>query len=78
MTAPLSPEMLTKFVRLAGELSPENLMADGERPAAAAKRIERAIKVRWAALERELGRPVSEDEVWAQFTRRPRSGVTFR
>jgi hypothetical protein len=74
----LSPDMLMKFVRLAGELSPENLMADGERPVTAAKRIERAIKVKWAALERELGRPISEDEVWTEFMRRPRSGVTFR
>ena len=70
--------MLHKFVRLSSELSPENLMADGERPRAAARRIERALRAKWAALEKEVGRPVSEDEVWTAFMPKARSGVTFR
>jgi hypothetical protein len=73
-TAPLSPEMLAQFIAIETQLSPENLMADGERPAAAAERIKRSLRARWKALEAEVGRPVGADEVWEQYmeTRRAR------
>jgi hypothetical protein len=62
-TKELTPERLRAFVRILTELSPENLMMDGERSLDAARRIERSLRARWAALETELGRTVTEDEI---------------
>lgn len=75
---PLTVELIEEFMSILNALSPENLMADGERPMAAARRIERALKARWKAAEKKLGRTVTEDEVWRMFITTPRSGVTFR
>ena len=63
----LSREMVERFMAIAGALSPENLMADGERTHAAAARIKRSLTARWKALEAEVGRKVSEDEVLSAF-----------
>jgi hypothetical protein len=77
----LSREMVERFMAIAGALSPENLMADGERTHAAAARIKRSLLARWTALEAEVGRgAVTEDEVWGAFMasrRRGRSTPTY-
>jgi hypothetical protein len=69
MTTPptLTPAMAEQFFALLTRLSPENLYADGERTADVAQRIERSLKAQWRSMEADLGRPVSEDEVWAIF-----------
>lgn len=53
-----------KFVGMACELSPENISWDGERPARQIAAARRDIMKRWAALEAEVGRKVTESEVW--------------
>lgn len=55
------------FVRLAGELSPENLHCDGEISVAAARSKERILRKEWAKLETAFGRPVSETEVYTKM-----------
>lgn len=53
-----------KFLDLACDLSPENLTCDGELPRSKVlQRLER-LRREWAGLEKEIGRKVSEDEVW--------------
>jgi hypothetical protein len=66
------------FMSILNALSPENLMMDGERPMAAAKRVAKALRARWKALEKTLGRPVTEDEVWAMFLTTPRTPIGMR
>jgi hypothetical protein len=70
--ASLAPEQVEQFMNLLNRLSPENLYADGERTHAAAKRIERVLKAQWKSLEADLGRTVTEDEIWAAFLTTPR------
>lgn len=53
------------FLRLASALSPENLHCDGEISRAQAARKERMLMKSWRALENEVGRKVSETEVWS-------------
>jgi hypothetical protein len=77
-TPTLTPELMREFMGILNALSPENLMCDGERPLAVARRIERALKARWKALEAELGRTVTEDEVWRMFLTTPRTPVGMR
>lgn len=55
------------FVDLAGELSPENLYCDGERPAAEARRIEVILKKEWSKLEAQIGYQVSEQMAYENF-----------
>jgi len=45
-------------------LSPENLSADGELPQSAVKKRKRFLLSEWRKLEREVGRVVTEDDVW--------------
>jgi|TARA_B110000914_G_C15307828_1_gene374182 hypothetical protein len=45
-------------------LSPENLSADGELPQLAVKKRKRFLLSEWRKLEREVGRVITEDEVW--------------
>jgi hypothetical protein len=52
------------FQDLSIQLSPEFLYADGERSPMAAARLQKSLKRQWAALERIVGRPVTEDEAW--------------
>jgi len=53
-----------QFMNLVCALSPENLHCDGEISVAAANRKYRSLMRAWRALEAQLGRKVSEDEVW--------------
>ncbi len=57
-------EILNDFAGLACRLSPENLCCDGEISRAEVNRRLRQIQKEWKALEKELGRVVSEDQVW--------------
>lgn len=53
-----------EFQRLVGRLSPENLTRDGELSKNSVIKELRAIKKEWHALEKRLGRPVYEDELF--------------
>ena len=57
-------EILNDFTGLVCRLSPENLCCDGEISRAEVNRRLRQIQKEWKALEKELGRVVSEDQVW--------------
>jgi hypothetical protein len=61
---PLSKEMREQFLSLAAQLSPENLTCDGELPAAQVRARAAALRLKWAALEQQVGRQVTESEVW--------------
>jgi len=60
----LEGEILKKFVRLACQLSPENLHCDGEISVSQAAIRARQIRREWRILEKKFGRKVTEDEVW--------------
>ena len=57
-------EILNDFAGLACRLSPENLCCDGEISRAEVNRRLRQIQKEWKALEKELGRTVSEDQAY--------------
>ena len=59
-----------EFSILASALSPENLSCDGERSASEVRKRHADLVRKWNSLERRVGRPVSEDEVWRQPKRR--------
>ena len=63
----MTKEQHSKFLQLASALSPENLHCDGEISRAEAKRKWVRLMKQWRGLEKEVGRTVSEDEVWAQY-----------
>lgn len=60
----LTEKQQEAFLNLACALSPENLCCDGELSRAETNRRYRALMVKWHALEKGVGRKVSEDEVW--------------
>lgn len=53
-----------EFLNLASALSPENLHCDGEISRSAAMAKKRKLDAQWAALERKVGRKVTENETW--------------
>jgi hypothetical protein len=55
------------FLNLCGELSPENLTCDGELSASQVRTRLAQIHKRWRALEAQIGRKVTEDEVWGIY-----------
>jgi hypothetical protein len=65
----LTAEQQEKFLDLSCKLSPENLTCDGERSPAEVKRRHAAIIALWRKLEAEVGRKVTEDEIWANHRR---------
>jgi len=64
----LSPELKEKFLNIASALSPENISWDGERPKSAIARERSRLNAEWKKLEAQVGRKVSEDEVWTENT----------
>lgn len=60
----MTNEQKQAFLRLATALSPENLFCDGEVSIQEGKRRARRIVKEWRALEKKVGRRVSESEVW--------------
>ncbi len=57
-------EIMQDFDNLASRLSPENLCCDGELSRTQVNQRLAQIKREWKALEKELGRKVTEDEVF--------------
>lgn len=60
----MTEEQYQQFLGMSSELSPENLHCDGEISNAEANRKYREIMRRWRKLEKEVGREVTENEVW--------------
>jgi hypothetical protein len=56
--------LFDKYIALACRLSPENLTCDGECKPAEVRRRRAQIAVEWRELDRQFGRPVTEDEIW--------------
>lgn len=63
--APLSAALLQEFVDLATRLSPEWLTCDGELSRREINRRYSKLQRQWRTLERQAGRAITEDEVWA-------------
>ena len=63
----MGKEQLHKFFDLVGELSPENLHEDGEISIRQARQKERRLLRQWNTLENEIGRRVTEEEVWKEW-----------
>ena len=63
----MSREQLHKFFDLVSELSPENLHEDGEISIRQARQKERRLLRQWNTLENEVGRRVTEEEVWKEW-----------
>ena len=60
----MNEEIKKKFSSLACQLSPENLTCDGELSNAQVNKRYKNLKLQWMALEKEVGREVSEEETW--------------
>lgn len=63
----MNESLYQKFLNLCGQLSPENLHCDGECSAAQVRTRLAQIKKQWRALEVQVGRKVTEDEVWGIY-----------
>lgn len=65
MNPPPMPKALKdKFLDLACQLSPENLCCDGELPPAQVRIKHARLMREWASLENQVGRKVTEEEIW--------------
>jgi hypothetical protein len=62
--AKLTDTQLRKFQDLLCRLSPENLHCDGEISMAQARRKASALRKQWKDLEKQVGRKVTEHEIW--------------
>jgi hypothetical protein len=58
---------LERFRDLACQLSPENISCDGECSRAETGRRARKVWAEWRQLEHEVGRRVTEVEVWGNL-----------
>jgi len=65
-------EIMRDFDGLECELSPENLCCDGEASQGYINQKMRDINKRWKALEKELGRLVSEGDAYNYFKANPK------
>ena len=74
--AMLSPAFHKKFLDLACALSPENLSCDGMASPSQMKRRSREINTQWVELEAQVGRKVSEQEVWDTLIEQEKKGWT--
>jgi hypothetical protein len=63
----LSQELYSEFQNLACRLSPENLTCDGECSQAESNRKYRTLTNRWKELEKQVGRKVSENELYSDL-----------
>ncbi|MEN6379726.1 MAG: hypothetical protein ABFD15_09130 [Methanofastidiosum sp.] len=62
----MNKETLQKFLNLACQLSPENLCCDGELSREETNRRYRELMRQWKALEKEVGKKVTENEVFSE------------
>ena len=69
-TVDINEEQYSKFLKLASELSPENLTCDGELSRGQVNIKYKRLKKQWLRLERVVGRSVTESEVWDWGMRR--------
>ena len=66
----LDKKYLTQFLDLSNRLSPENLTCDGELPQSEVRRKYNKLTKEWKKLEKQVGRTVTEDEVWKVYFRK--------
>lgn len=72
---PRTTEQIMKdFDGLACRLSPENLCCDGELNKRQVQHRFNQIRKEWKKLEKEIGRNVTEDEVWDYTLKQLRKG----
>ncbi len=60
-------QIYKKFLSLVSALSPENLHCDGEISPAEAKTKYHRLMKQWRQLESQVGRSVSEEEIWGLY-----------
>lgn len=60
----MTEDQKDQFIRLVSALSPENLSCDGELSYRSVREREASLRNQWTILEIEVGRSVSEDEVY--------------
>jgi hypothetical protein len=71
--SPVTEDEIMEYLSgLECELSPENLTCDGELGGRQIQARKAAINACWRALERRLGRTVTEDDVYAWYMKRRR------
>ena len=63
----MNDSLYQKFLNLCGQLSPENLSCDGECSAAYVRARLAQIRKQWRSLEAQVGRKVTEDEIWGIY-----------
>ena len=61
----LTPELIDKFSSIANQLNPENLSCDGEMPMHLVRKRAKKLHAEWAALEKQAGRTVTEEDVYS-------------
>jgi hypothetical protein len=66
-TQEVTDEMYKKFADLANSLTPENLARDGEATQEETETEYYKLKKEWETLEKQVGRKVSEDEIWQRY-----------
>lgn len=62
----IESKIFEDFLDLSSQLSPENLCCDGEASQSYIRQKLRRINKEWKALEKQIGRKVTETEVWDQ------------
>ena len=60
----MTQEQEQAFINLASRLSPENLCCDGLATKAQVRKRLAQIRREWKALEKEVGRKVTENQAW--------------
>jgi hypothetical protein len=60
----MNAQQKAAFLDLACQLSPENLCCDGELPLSLVRKRYKSLTAQWKKLEKEVGRKVSETELW--------------
>jgi len=56
--------IMQRFLVLLHQLSPESLSCDGELSKKQVEKKRRLLMARWKKLEKQLGRPMTANEVW--------------
>jgi len=65
-------DVFAKFEDLVSALSPENLSCDGELPKSQIQARYKQLTAQWKQLEKQLGRTITEDEIWDAIIARSR------
>lgn len=66
----VSAVIMKQFMGLVSSLSPENLSCDGELAPSRVRARYSTLMAEWRSLEKELGRAVEEEEVWAWYAKK--------